>query len=325
MASYAMKHWSPQPVIVNCYTAQETVEICSRVGKSKGNMRLDKMFISAVMAGMLLAFACAATLSTNTSPWYQEFAPGLIRMIGAIIFPFGLVLIVVTGADLCTGSFMFTTIAFLHGRLPWWKMLRHWTITFFGNLAGSLFVALIIVGYGGTFSADPYRSEALAFAKAKTVTPAWYQVFLRGIGANWLVCMACFLAFTAREFFSKVAAIWWPTFAFVCLGFDHVVANMFFMPIAIFLGAPQITVGYYIWKSMIPTLIGNIVGGGVFVGAAYWYLYLTGSDCQDITVDGAHYGASAPLLGRPVSEDSEEQQPRRDTAASTEKSPENMV
>lgn len=204
-------------------------------------------------------------------------------------------------------------------------MLRHWTITFFGNLAGSLFVALIIVGYGGTFSADPYRSEALAFAKAKTVTPAWYQVFLRGIGANWLVCMACFLAFMAREFFSKVAAIWWPTFAFVCLGFDHVVANMFFMPIAIFLGAPQITVGYYIWKSMIPTLIGNIVGGGVFVGAAYWYLYLTGSDCQDITVDGAHYGASAPLLGRPVSEDSEEQQPRRDTAASTEKSPENMV
>lgn len=116
MASYAMKHWSPQPVIVNCYTAQETVEICSRVGKSKGNMRLDKMFISAVMAGMLLAFACAATLSTNTSPWYQEFAPGLIRMIGAIIFPFGLVLIVVTGADLCTGSFMVSLSPSCSGR-----------------------------------------------------------------------------------------------------------------------------------------------------------------------------------------------------------------
>lgn len=95
-----------QPVVVNCYSAKETVELCSRAGVAKANMRLDKMFISSVLAGMLLAFACAASLSTQTAPWYQENAPGLIRMIGAIIFPFGLTIIVVTGADLCTGSFM---------------------------------------------------------------------------------------------------------------------------------------------------------------------------------------------------------------------------
>lgn len=166
----------------------------------------------------------------------------------------------------------YTTISVLHRRLSPLKMLMHWTLTFFGNLAGSLFTMAIIIGYGGVFNAAAYKHEVEAFAMTKVVTPEWHMILLRGIGANWLVCPACFLAFMAREYFSKVVAIWWPTFAFVCLGFDHVVANMFFVPTAIFLGAPEITVGYYIWKSMIPALIGNILGGGLFVGVVYWYL-----------------------------------------------------
>ena len=109
-------------------------------------------------------------------------------------------------------------------------MLAHWFITFWGNLAGSLFVMAILTGYGGIFDTGAYHAEAQTFAKAKAITPHWHQIFLRGIGANWLVCLACFLAFMAREYFSKVVAIWWPTFAFVCLGLDHVVANMFFVP-----------------------------------------------------------------------------------------------
>ncbi|EMC97653.1 hypothetical protein BAUCODRAFT_107340 [Baudoinia panamericana UAMH 10762] len=259
-------------VINNAYTPAQTVELCSRAGVTKANMRIDKIFCSSFMAGCFLAFACFALLSTNTAPWYQENAPGLIRMLGALIFPFGLVTIVVTGADLCTGSFMYTTIAVLHRRLSPLKMLMHWFITFFGNLAGSLFVMAIIIGYGGVFSNATYKAEVLTFANTKVVTPHWHQIFLRGIGANWLVCLACFLAFMAREYFSKVVAIWWPTFAFVCLGFDHVVANMSFIPAAIFLGSPTIHVGYYIWKSMIPALLGNIIGGGLFVGVVYWYM-----------------------------------------------------
>jgi hypothetical protein len=90
-------------------------------------------------------------------------------------------------------------------------------------------------------------------------------------------------------------AIWWPTFAFVILGFDHVVANMFYIPIAIFLGAPEISVGYYIWKSMIPALLGNIIGGGVFVGAVYWYLYL--AMVKDaVVIDGNSYGGPPMAL-----------------------------
>ncbi len=101
-------------VLHNAYSPKEATEQCSRAGVAKANMRIDKMFFSAFMAGCLLALACATALSTNTAPWYQENAPGLIRMIGAVIFPWGLVTIVVTGADLCTGSFLFTTLAVLH-------------------------------------------------------------------------------------------------------------------------------------------------------------------------------------------------------------------
>lgn len=151
-------------------------------------------------------------------------------------------------------------------------MLMHWTITFLGNLAGSLFIMGIIVGFGGVFNTAAFKKEVITFATSKAVTPEWHMIFLRGIGANWLVCLACFLAFQAREFFSRVIAIWWPTFAFVVLGFDHVVANMFFVPIGIWYDTPGLNVGYYIWKSMIPALIGNIIGGGLFVGVMYWYL-----------------------------------------------------
>ena len=93
-------------VVHNAYTPREAVELVSRAGVGKANMRIDKTFFSAFMAGCILAFACAATLVTNTAPWYQENAPGLIRMLGAVIFPWGLVAIVVTGTDLCTASFM---------------------------------------------------------------------------------------------------------------------------------------------------------------------------------------------------------------------------
>ena len=131
---------------------------------------------------------------------------------------------------------------------------------------------MCIYSYGGVFDLEPYRSKILLFNYQKVVEPEWHMIFLRGIGANWLVCLACFLSFGARELVSKVVAIWWPTFAFVCLGLDQVVADMFFVTQAIFLGSKAITVCYYIWKSTIPTLLENIIGGGLFVGVLYWYL-----------------------------------------------------
>ncbi|KAI5273421.1 Formate/nitrite transporter [Aureobasidium subglaciale] len=300
----------PLEVIHNAYSPQQTSEIVSRMGAAKARMRIDKIFVSAFMAGAILAFACAAVSVVNTAPWYQENAPGVIRLFSALIFPFGLVAIILTGADLATGSFLvrpfppcpsssanheqFTTVSTLHRRTSVLQMLQHWTITFFGNLAGSLFIMGIVIGYGGILDDAAYRAQTVKFATAKVVKPEWHQIFIRGIGANWLVCLACFLSCGAREMFSKIVAIWWPTFAFVILAFDHLIANMFYIPMGIFLGA-DISVGLYIWKSMIPALLGNIVGGGLFVGAVYWYMYLAGNP-SPVLIDGTSYGGPTTSL-----------------------------
>ncbi|KAF1984963.1 Formate/nitrite transporter [Aulographum hederae CBS 113979] len=280
----------------NAYNQKETMELVSRTGVLKANMRLDKMFLSSVSAGFLLSFACATLLSTNTAPWFQQNAPGLIRTIGALVFPYGLTIVTLTGSDLCTGSFMFTTVSVLHGRLGFRKMLLHWVATFWGNLAGSLFVVAVIAGYGDVFRSSLYRQEVIAFATAKQLAPQWHMIFLRGIGANWLVCLACMLGLSGREFVGKVVGIWIPTFAFVSLGLDHVVANMFFIPIAIFEGAPGISVGLYIWKGIIPALLGNIIGGGLFVGTLYWYLHLHGQ--PSIEIDGSEYESDGIYVRR---------------------------
>ncbi|KAL8867270.1 MAG: hypothetical protein Q9174_005770 [Haloplaca sp. 1 TL-2023] len=295
---------------MDAFTPQQTTELVSRIGTKKAQMRLDKLFWNSFMASPLLGFGYRSPLSQitttihptlviNTAPWYQENAPGLIRMLGAIIFPVGLVMIVLTGADLFTSNVMFMTVAFLHRRISIIDLAKNWVVSYLGNLAGMLFYMALITGYGGVFEAAAYRQETIDFATLKTMTPQWHQIFLRGIGANWLVCLAgmviknvgyrpcidsiaVFISISSREIVSKIIAIWWPTATFVACGMDHVVANMYFMPIAIWNSHPQLTVGVYIWKSMIPAAIGNIIGGGLFVAAAYWYLYLTGTGSVDI-------------------------------------------
>ncbi|KAJ5727502.1 formate/nitrite transporter family protein [Penicillium malachiteum] len=270
-------------------SAQEVIEAVARSGVQKGNMRLDKVFLSSVSAGCLLAFACGTALSTNASPWYSDNAAGLIRTISALVFPYGLCMIILTGADLFTGSFMYTTVAVLQRKLPWWKMLIHWAVTFLWNLAGSLFMVGIIFD-GGFFDADPFKSAVSTFATKKQVTPDFRMIFLRGIGCNWLVCLACFFGMQGRDLASKIMGIWWPIFAFVSLGFDHVVANMTFIPLGIWVDTPGITVGLYIWKGIIPTLLGNIIGGGLFCGTYYWYMYLL--DIKTLPIPGRTKSAS---------------------------------
>jgi len=270
---------------MDAFTPQQTVELVSRIGTKKAHMRLDKLFWNSFMTGPLLGFGCAVMLSTETAPWYQDNAPGLIRTIGALLFPVGLVMIVLTGADLFTSNIMFMTTAFLHRRVSIRDVAINWFVSYFGNLAGMLFFMAINIGYAGVLTDIPaYKAQTVTFAIQKAQNPAWYEIFLRAIGANWLVCMAVFLSISARETVSKIIAIWFPTATFVALALDHVIANMFFVPIGIWNGAP-FSVGYYIWKSLIPTTLGNIVGGGLFVGAAYWYLYLTGEGQIEIAFD----------------------------------------
>ncbi|KAK0663899.1 putative transporter [Cercophora samala] len=233
------------------YTPKETAELMSRIGAVRGRARPDKIFFSAFMAGCLVSFTSASAVIATASPWFQENAPGLIRMISGLIFPSGIVMILISGSELFTGSNMITGISWMHGRLPLKKLLLHWFLCFWGNMAGALFVMSIIVGYGGVFDNEIFKKQAIANAQLKQITPQWHQIFLRAIGCNWLVCLSCYLGLQAKDVTSKVAGMWWPIFAFVTMGLEHVVANMFFIPIGIFLGAPGISVGLYIWKGML--------------------------------------------------------------------------
>lgn len=163
-----------------------------------------------------------------------------------------------------------TSAAFIQGRISFWKMLYHWTFCFFGNLAGALFVMAIIFGCksrsssplvlppmsgsqltlvdGGVFDEDPYRANVIAFVTQAQIKPQWHQIFLRAIGCNWLVCLALYLGVQAKDLASKVVGMWFPIFCFVILGLDHVVANMFFIPLGIFLHTPGLNVKLYVWK-----------------------------------------------------------------------------
>lgn len=151
-------------------------------------------------------------------------------------------------------------------------MLLHWFLCFWGNLAGALFLMAIIFGCmygssrqhvdtlltdrllvdGGVFEADPFLSAVQTYVHKKQAVPAFYQIFLKAIGCNWLVCLACYLGMQGRDLASKVIGLWWPIFAFVSLGLDHVVANMFIIPMGIWLQTPDVTVGLYIWKGTVP-------------------------------------------------------------------------
>lgn len=103
---------------------------------------------------------------------------------------------------------------------------------------------------GGIFESEPFLSTVQAAATTKQLVPAWHQIFLRGIGCNWLVCLACFYGMQGKDLVSKTVGIWWPMFAFTHLGLDHVISNMFYIPMAIFLGTPGLTVGNYIVKGI---------------------------------------------------------------------------
>jgi len=160
------------PVMVNvtsnmAYTAAETIEIVSRLGVKKGRGRPDKAFLGAMSAGCLLALAAGGSLIVTAIPWYNENAPGIPKLLCALVFPVALVLIMLTGGELFTGSTMITGVAVLHGRLPVGKMLLHWFLCFWGNFSGCLFtLAIFIICTCCPFSSPAY-SELLKLSSRR--------------------------------------------------------------------------------------------------------------------------------------------------------------
>ncbi|KAJ7891347.1 putative formate/nitrite transporter [Mycena olivaceomarginata] len=235
--------------------------------------RYDKIFFKAFLAGIMLSFGGLMNEIINAgSTDLNQGNPALVKILGGFVFPTGFVLIVMLGLELLTSNMMVFPMAVVKRAIPWWSLPVNWTIVTFGNLVGSLFSAAILVRYSGIVSSEPYLSGIVAYAEKKAVIPQWHQIFLRGIGCNILVCIAVWLASGAKDTASKLIAIWIPIWIFVAVAFDHVIANMFYIPLGIMFGV-DLSVAGYIRKSLIATYLGNVVGAAmVWVPAVYFYL-----------------------------------------------------
>ena len=192
-------------------------------------------------------------------------------LITGAVFSVGLMLVVIAGSELVTGNMALIPLAVLRRRATLKGLARNWALVLVGNLLGSLFVAYFFAVQTGVITADAPFARLSAIAEMKGHTETDWQVFLRGIGCNWLVCLAVWMSIGAQDIGGKILAIFFPVMAFVAMGFDHLVANMFFLPAAIFSGVDGIT-----WADALSNWLfaglGNIVGGALFVGGAYWYL-----------------------------------------------------
>jgi formate/nitrite transporter len=240
---------------------------------AKHRTRIDMIFFKAFLAGAMLSFGgLLSEVLQGGAAGLTATNPGIVKVLGGFVFPVGLVMIVLQGQELVTSNMMVFPMGVLKRAVPWWSLPLNWLVVTFGNLTGSLFFAAILVKYSGIISTAPYNEFVAAFAIKKAGTPHWHQIFLRGIGCNWLVSIAVWQAAGARDTVSKIYAIWIPIWIFVACGFDHVVANMFSVPLGIMFHA-DLTTAEYIRKSFIASFLGNIIGALlVALPAVYFYL-----------------------------------------------------
>ncbi|SHF74164.1 formate/nitrite transporter [Jatrophihabitans endophyticus] len=246
-------------------------------GTTKTLLPPPKALIGGFLAGAYIAFggllAIVASSGLDPKTW-----GGLVTVVTGLVFSLGLILVVIGGAELLTGNMALGPMAVFAGKVSVVRVLLNWLWVTIGNFAGSLFVAYVladktgVIKQGAPGSAGSSWIRLQAIAAGKGMTETHLEQFLRALGCNWLVCLAVWLALAATTVGGKILAIVFPITAFVALGFDHVVANMFFLPLAIFENT-GITGGDMV-LNLIFAFLGNAVGAGVFVGGAYYYLYL---------------------------------------------------
>lgn len=253
------------------------------VSPVKAKLSFLNLLILGLFAGIYIGFGAAlATLVGSDAP--QFVGLGIARLLMGVVFSVGLILVVIAGAELFTGNnLMLAGVS--DKQISVWTMLEKWAIVYVANFLGSLFLVGIMY-YSGLWSMGKFGvgAQALAIANAK-VNITFTEAIFRGIGCNWLVCLAVWMALSARQVSGKILAIVFPITAFVALGFEHCIANMYFVPLGILLkGAPfaaglgvdfsNLTWGNFFIANLIPVTIGNIIGGAVFVALLYWLVYL---------------------------------------------------
>jgi len=271
---------SPQAPIFNlqAYSPAEIKEAVEKVGVKKANLPFLASFMLAIVAGGGIGFGALYYTIVASDPTLS-FAT--IRVLGGLVFTLGLTLVLVGGAELFTGNNLIV-MAWASGKVSTRTMLRNWIIVYFGNFFGALGL-IVMVFYSHHLDMNEGRiGLSVLNTAAGKIRPDMVTLFFKGILCNVLVCAAVWLAYAGRSVTDKMIAVILPVSAFIAAGFEHCVANMYFLPLAWLLvqtghapanfDASLITISGII-HNLVPVTLGNIVGGAGFVGAIYWAIY----------------------------------------------------
>ena len=249
----------------------EIINLAINAGRAKTAKSTATLLTQAVMAGAFISLGGMLSVFLGYGfPGLSAGNPGLQRLLSGLAFPVGLFLIVLFGGELFTGNNAVLIPALARRHYGFVAVLRNWTLVWLGNLAGCLLFTWLFGLMGGLAELSPYREALQGIASAKASLPA-VQVLVRGIAANWCVCLAVWLAMSAKTLGQKALACWIPVAAFVILGFEHSIANMFFIPCGMIAGSAA-TIGAAAHNILWATL-GNIIGGALLVGALFHRLY----------------------------------------------------
>jgi formate transporter len=293
-------------VRIDALLPQEMATRAEYLGVRKAEMPFLKMFMLAVLAGAFISLGAifATTVSAGgiavtgldgTVVFNTSLPYGVTRLFTGFAFSLGLILVVVGGAELFTGNNLIV-MAWANGKVTGRALLRNWVIVYLGNFVGSIgTVVLMFLTKQHTFGANSVGIAALKIGVAK-VDLTFLQAVALGILANGLVCLAVWLTYSARSTMDKILAIIFPITAFVAAGFEHSIANMYFIPYALFIkdfdpdfvrsiGDKVANLDLLTWQAflvnnLIPVTIGNIIGGAVLVAAIYWAIFLRSDNTQ---------------------------------------------
>src|SRR3990172_8043477 len=267
------------------------------LGVRKAEMPVFSMLMLSVLAGAFISLGAifattvaAGGMSVTAADGAVAFSTGLpyglIRLLTGLVFCLGLILVVVGGAELFTGNNLIV-MAWASGKTSTAALLRNWGLVYLGNFIGSIGTAvLVFLSRQYTFGGGAVGTTALGIAVAK-VNLNFIQAFALGVLCNALVCLAIWMSFSARSTIDKIAVILFPITAFVAAGFEHSVANMYFVPVGLMvktldpafvlgtgLDLSRLTLGNFLVNNLVPVTLGNIIGGSVLVAVVYWFVFL---------------------------------------------------
>lgn len=262
----------PEVFGFDCYSPKEIAERVENVGVTKANLPLLSMTALGVLAGGFIGLG-ALFATVVFSDGSLSFA--VSRLLGGLVFSLGLILVVVAGAELFTGNNLLV-MAWVSRRIPTGKLVENLVVVLLANFIGAAGLAWLVSFSGhANLNGGALGKTAIAIATAKCALP-FVEAFCKGVLCNLLVCLAVWLALAGRTVTDKILAIIFPISAFVAAGFEHSVANMYFIPLGLFLSEGA-AAGALSWSgfvhNLIPVTLGNLVGGAGLVGLVYWVIY----------------------------------------------------